>query len=50
VNFIDVAEMYPVPGRAETQGVTETILGTWLRKQQRDKLIVATKIAAPSRV
>jgi len=49
VNFIDAAEMYPVPGRAETQGGTETILGTWLRKQQRDKLIVATKIAAPGR-
>ena len=49
INFIDAAEMYPVPGRAETQGRTETILGTWLKKQQRDKLIVATKIAAPGR-
>jgi aryl-alcohol dehydrogenase (NADP+) len=39
INFIDAAEMYPVPGRAETQGRTETILGTWLKKQQRDKLV-----------
>jgi aryl-alcohol dehydrogenase-like predicted oxidoreductase len=47
INFIDAAEMYPVPPRAETQGRTEAILGSWLKQQQRDKLIVATKIAAP---
>ena len=49
INFIDAAEMYPVPPTAETQGRTESYLGTWLRKQQRDKLIVATKITAPGR-
>lgn len=49
VNFIDVAEMYPVPPRAETQGRTESCLGSWLKKQSRDKLIVATKITAPGR-
>jgi aryl-alcohol dehydrogenase (NADP+) len=49
INFIDVAEMYPVPPRADTQGRTESFLGTWLRKQQRDKVIVATKITAPGR-
>ncbi|MDY7015269.1 MAG: aldo/keto reductase, partial [Cyanobacteriota bacterium] len=48
VNFIDTAEMYPVPSRAETQGKTESYIGEWLVKQQRDKLIVATKIAGPS--
>ena len=47
IDFIDAAEMYPVPPRAETQGQTEAILGTWLKRQQRDQLIVATKIAAP---
>jgi aryl-alcohol dehydrogenase-like predicted oxidoreductase len=47
IDFIDAAEMYPVPPRAETQGRTEAILGPWLKRQQRDKLIVATKIAAP---
>ena len=49
VNFVDAAEMYPVPPRAETQGRTEAILGSWLRKQPRDQVIVATKITAPGR-
>ena len=49
VNFIDAAEMYPVPPRAETQGRTESYVGTWLRKQARDKVIIATKITAPGR-
>jgi len=49
VNFIDSAEMYPVPPRAETQGRTESYIGSWLKHQPRDKLIVATKIAGPSR-
>jgi aryl-alcohol dehydrogenase-like predicted oxidoreductase len=49
VNFVDAAEMYPVPPRAETQGRTESILGTWLKKQPRDKVVVATKITAPGR-
>ena len=49
VNFIDTAEIYPVPPCAETQGRTESHVGTWLKHQQRDKLIVATKIAGPSR-
>jgi len=49
VNFIDTAEMYPVPPRAETQGRTESYIGSWLKHQQRDKLIIATKIAGPAR-
>ncbi|KAF3889894.1 MULTISPECIES: NADP(H)-dependent aldo-keto reductase [Nostocales] len=49
INFIDTAEMYPVPPRAETQGRTETFIGEWLKKQQRDRLIIATKIAGPGR-
>ncbi|NJP10606.1 MAG: NADP(H)-dependent aldo-keto reductase [Leptolyngbyaceae cyanobacterium RU_5_1] len=49
VNFIDTAEMYPVPARAETQGLTEEYIGKWLMKQPRDRLIIATKIAGPSR-
>jgi aryl-alcohol dehydrogenase-like predicted oxidoreductase len=49
VNFVDVAEMYPVPPNAETQGRTESILGQWLARQQRDKFIVATKITGPGR-
>lgn len=47
INFIDTAELYPVPPRAETQGQTEVILGTWLAKRKdRDKLVIATKICA----
>jgi len=49
VNFIDAAEMYPVPPRAETQGLTESYVGSWLKHQRRDAVIVATKIAGPSR-
>ncbi|HEY5928809.1 MAG TPA: aldo/keto reductase, partial [Burkholderiales bacterium] len=49
IKFIDAAEMYPVPPKAETQGRTEAYLGTWLKQQQRDKLVVATKIPAPGR-
>ncbi len=49
VNLIDTAEMYPVPPRAETQGRTETYIGSWLKHQQREKFIIATKIAGPSR-
>lgn len=49
VNFIDAAEMYPVPPRAETYGLTETYIGEWLKNQQRDQIIVATKIAGPGR-
>lgn len=49
VNFIDVAEMYPVPPRAETQGRTEEYVGHWLSKQPRDQLVIATKITGPAR-
>ena len=49
VNFIDTAEMYPVAPRAQTQGATERHIGTWLRHQARDRLIIASKIAGPSR-
>jgi aryl-alcohol dehydrogenase-like predicted oxidoreductase len=49
VNFIDAAEMYPVPPKEETQGRTERYIGSWLKHQRRDSLIVSTKIAGPSR-
>ena len=48
VNFIDTAEMYAIPPREETQGRTEEIIGTWLKKRKdRDKIILATKVAGP---
>ena len=48
VNFIDTAELYPVPAEAKTSGRTSEIIGKWLtQKKNRDKLIIATKIAGP---
>ncbi len=51
VNFLDAAEMYSVPARAETFGATETIIGNWFasRPGARDKIVLATKVAGPSR-
>ena len=49
VNFIDTAEMYPVPPNATTQGRTETYLGNWLTRRPRDGLVIATKVAGPGR-
>lgn len=49
INFIDTAEMYSVPAKAETQGSTERIIGTWLKKRnKRDDIILASKVAGPS--
>ena len=49
INFIDTAEMYPVPPNAKTQGRTETILGRWLAGRPRENLVIATKVAGPGR-
>ncbi len=49
VNFIDTAEMYPVPTREETYARTESYIGTWLSKQSRSDIILASKITGPSR-
>jgi len=46
VNFIDTAELYPVPASAATQGRTSEIIGAWLKKTgNRSKVIIASKIA-----
>ncbi|THF54687.1 aldo/keto reductase [Ollibium composti] len=45
VNFIDTAELYPIPPKAETQGRTEKIIGTWMKaKGNRDKVVLASKV------
>jgi aryl-alcohol dehydrogenase-like predicted oxidoreductase len=51
VNFIDTAEMYAVPARAETFGATEAIIGNWFARNPgaRGKVVLATKVAGPSR-
>ena len=49
INFIDAAEMYPVMPRAETQGETERMIGTWLKKSgRRADIVLATKVAGPN--
>ena len=45
VNFIDTAELYPIPPKPETQGRTETYIGNWMKaRKNRDKVILATKV------
>lgn len=48
INFIDTAEMYPVPPKPETQGRTEQYLGSWLKKAgRRNEVVIATKVIGP---
>lgn len=48
INFIDTAEMYPVPHRADTYTLTEQIIGSWPKlKTHRDEIILATKVLGP---
>ncbi|MDB5889511.1 MAG: aldo/keto reductase [Polaromonas sp.] len=51
INFIDAAEMYSVPARADTFGATETIIGNWFAKNPaaRQQTVLATKVAGPAR-
>jgi aryl-alcohol dehydrogenase-like predicted oxidoreductase len=45
INFYDTAELYPVPPRSELAGITEEIVGEWLKTKPRDSIIMATKVA-----
>jgi aryl-alcohol dehydrogenase-like predicted oxidoreductase len=46
INFFDTAEMYSIPPRAETQGSTERIIGSWFKaRKNRDKIVLATKVS-----
>ncbi|NIX75351.1 aldo/keto reductase [Microvirga terricola] len=45
INFFDTAELYSIPPKPETQGSTETIIGSWFKARgTRDKVILATKV------
>lgn len=48
IDFFDAAEMYPVPPSADTFGVTEEIVGKWLKTKPRESVIVATKVTGPA--
>lgn len=51
INFIDTAEMYPVPGRAETQGRTESYIGSWIKaRKNRDQYILTSKITGRAKM
>ncbi|MDP3267289.1 MAG: aldo/keto reductase [Sulfuricurvum sp.] len=45
VNFFDTAELYPVPPTSELCGLTEEMVGRWLKTKPRDSVILATKVA-----
>ncbi len=47
IDFFDTAEMYPVPPSAEKFGITEEIVGRWLKTQRRERIILATKVTGP---
>ncbi|MGO8957465.1 MAG: aldo/keto reductase [Streptosporangiaceae bacterium] len=47
IDFIDTSDAYPLGGDLSTRGITEAILGRWL-KGKRDRFIVATKCFAPT--
>ncbi|MCX4028293.1 NADP(H)-dependent aldo-keto reductase [Endozoicomonas sp. SM1973] len=48
INFIDTAELYPVPPKAETYTKTESIIGEWIKQRaNRDQFILATKVTGP---
>lgn len=49
VNFIDTAEMYPVPPGKETYTRTEQFIGNWIKARgRRDDFVLASKIAGPT--
>eukprot|EP00878_Enallax_costatus_P026194 GHUV01028079.1.p1 GENE.GHUV01028079.1~~GHUV01028079.1.p1 ORF type:complete len:235 (+),score=53.62 GHUV01028079.1:95-799(+) len=45
LNFMDTAEMYPVPPAKETQGLTDRYISSWLKDQNRGNIVLATKVA-----
>jgi aryl-alcohol dehydrogenase (NADP+) len=47
IDFLDTSDAYPLGGDLSTRGITEEIIGRWLRGK-RDRFIVATKCFAPT--
>lgn len=48
VNFIDTAELYPAPASADTYAHAEQMIGRWLQRQDRSKIVLATKVVGPA--
>lgn len=49
IRYLDTAEMYPIPTKAETQGRTEEYIGEWLKGKDRSSIKIATKVSGPGR-
>ncbi len=47
IDFLDIAEVYPVPPDAKWAGASEEIVGKWMSDRRRDQIIIATKVAGP---
>lgn len=49
INFIDTAEIYPIPPNEDSQGGTEKYIGSWMKKRKNRKdLIIASKVSGRS--
>jgi len=48
IDFYDTAENYPVPPDSKLAGLTEDVVGRWMKTKSRDALIIATKVSGPS--
>ncbi len=48
VNFIDTAELYPAPASEQTATLSEQYIGHWLKHQDREKFVIATKVVGPA--
>jgi aryl-alcohol dehydrogenase-like predicted oxidoreductase len=49
IDFVDTAEIYPLPVQGDTAGATERFVGSWLKGKARDQVILASKVAGPGR-
>jgi aryl-alcohol dehydrogenase-like predicted oxidoreductase len=47
IDFLDVAELYPVPPRVDYAGLSEIIVGKWMKTKPRDQIVLATKVSGP---
>lgn len=51
INFFDTAELYPIPPKADTQGRTEEVIGSWFKSRgKRDDIILASKVVGRTRM
>lgn len=48
IDFLDAAEIYPVPPDPSWVHHTEEIIGRWLKSRERDSLFLATKFCGPA--